>query len=353
MNMGTALEECSMSRKIARKISRRAFTKGALAAGGLLLVSRRSLAADFDLRQYHNQPADSPLHKRLVEMWAAVKDETGGRVQVQTFPENNKIPGGDPAALDMVVSGELDFFTLNGGSIGNLVPASNVQGLLFAYHSSEQVFSALDGDLGDYLRQEMMSKGLYAVPRGCFDNGMHQITCSTRPIRSADDLQGLKIRTPDAPIYVEAWKALGAAPVVANINKLYETLKSGAAEAQTNPLAIAEFMKLYEVQRYISMTNHGWSGFNLLASMKLWSRLPADLKQVIERNAVKYVRLQRADNAALNAEFRTRLAGQGMIFNEADTSSFRGRLAPYYSRWKDTIGAQAWSLLEAHVGKLA
>jgi tripartite ATP-independent transporter DctP family solute receptor len=286
-------------------------------------------------------------------MWAAVKEETRGRVQVQTFPENNKIAGGDPAALQMVVSGELDFFTLNGGSIGNLVPASNVQGLLFAFHTSEQVFSALDGDLGDYLRQEMMAKGLYAVPRGCFDNGMHQITCSTHPIRSADDLQGLKIRTPDAPIYVEAWKALGATPVVANINKLYETLKSGAAEAQTNPLAIAEFMKLYEVQKYVSMTNHGWSGFNLLASMKLWERLPADLKQVIERNAVKYVRLQRADNAALNAEFRTKLAGQGMIFNEADTSSFRGRLSPYYARWKDTIGAQAWSLLEAHVGKLA
>jgi len=337
---------------MSRKISRRNFTRGALVAGGFMLVSRRASAADFELRQFHNQPDDSPLHKRLVEMWAAVKQETGGRIQVQTFPDNNKIAGGDPAALQMVVTGELDFFTLNGGSIGNLVPASNVQGLLFAYRSPEQIFEALDGDLGDYLRREMMAKGLYAVPRGCFDNGMHQITCSTRPIRTVDDLQGLKIRTPDAPIYIEAWKALGASPVVANINKLYETLKSGAAEAQTNPLAIAEFMKLYEVQKYVSMTSHGWSGFNLLASMKLWQRMPADLQQAIERNAMKYARLQRADNAAFNLEFRTKLAQQGMIFNEADTSSFRGKLTSYYARWKDTIGQQTWSLLEAHVGKL-
>ena len=342
-----------MSRKNSRKISRRTFTRGALLAGGWVLVSRRSAAADFELRQFHNQPDDSPLHKRLVEMWAAVKEETGGRVQVQTFADNNHIPGGDPAALQMVVSGELDFFTLNGGSIGNLVPASNVQGLLFAFHTPGQVFDALDGDLGDYLRQEMSAKGLYAVPKGCFDNGFHQITCSTKPIRSVDDLQGLKIRTPDAPIYIEAWKALGAAPVVANINKLYETLKSGAAEAQTNPLAIAEFMKLYEVQKYVSMTSHGWSGFNLLASMKLWQRLPADLQQAIERNAMKFARLQRADNAALNVEFRTKLAQQGMIFNDADTSSFRGKLSPYYARWKDTIGQRAWELLEAHVGKLS
>src|SRR5882672_281098 len=332
-----------MSAKMSRGISRRNFTRGALVAGGWMLVSRRAAAADFELRQFHNQPDDSPLHKRLVEMWAAVKEETGGRVQVETFADNNHLAGGDPAALQMIVSGELDFFTLNGGSIGNLVPASNVQGLLFAFHTPAQVFDALDGDLGDYLRQEMSAKGLYAVPKGCFDNGFHQITCSTKPIRSVDDLQGLKIRTPDAPIYIEAWKALGAAPVVANINKLYETLKSGAAEAQTNPLAIAEFMKLYEVQKYVSMTSHGWSGFNLLASMKLWQRLPADLQQAIERNAMKFARLQRADNAALNIEFRTKLAQQGMIFNETDTSAFRARLAPYYARWKGTIGQQAWS----------
>jgi len=87
--------------------------------------------------------------------------------------------------------------------------------------------------------------------------------------------------------------------------------------------------------------------------MKLWQRLPADIQQTIERNAMKFARLQRADNAALNVEFRTKLAQQGMIFNDADTSSFRGKLSPYYARWKDTIGQRAWELLEAHVGKLS
>jgi tripartite ATP-independent transporter DctP family solute receptor len=334
-------------------VSRRHFTRAVLATGGLMLLSRRSAAADFELRQYHNQPANSALHKRLVEMWAAVKDETGGRVQVQTFAENNQLSGGDPAALNMVVSGDLDFLTLNGGTIGSLVPAMNVQGIVFGFRTPAQVFGALDGDLGDYLRGEARAKGLYAVPHGCFDNGFHQITCATRPIRSVDDLQGLKIRTPDAPIYIEAWQALGAVPVVVNLNKLYETLKNGTAEAQTDPLVLIEFMKLYEVQKYVSMTNHGWSGFNLLTGLKLWERLPADLRRVIERNAMRFVRLQRADHSALNAEFRTKLAQQGMIFNEADTSSFRARLRPYYVRWKDTVGQRAWSLLEAHVGKLA
>ena len=334
-------------------ISRRHFTLGAMATGGMMLATRNAQAAGAQLRQFHNQPADSPLHKRLVQMWDAVKLQSGGRVDVQTFPDNNQIAGGDPAALDMLVKGDLDFFTLNGGSIGNLVPAMNVQGILFAFRTPGQVFGALDGDLGDYLREEMKTKGIYAVQHGCFDNGFHQITCATRPIRSVDDLQGLKIRTPDAPIYVEAWKALGAAPVVANLNKLYETLKNGTAEAQTNPLATAEFLKLYEVQKYVSLTNHGWSGFNLLANLKLWQSFPRGVQQVIERNALKFVHLQREDHFALNTEFRTKLAQQGMTFNEADTSSFRPRLAAYYARWKDTVGSRAWGLLEAHVGKLA
>ncbi len=103
----------------------------------------------------------------------------------------------------------------------------------------------------------------------------------------------------------------------------------------------------------MSMTNHSWSGYNLLANLKIWQGLPADVRQSIERNAVKYVRLQRADTASLNRELRPRLMQQGMIFNEADVASFRAKLKPFYADWKQSIGDRAWSLLEAHVGKLA
>ena len=332
--------------------TRRQFSLGLAAAGMVALGSRRALAADFELRQFHNQPADSPLHQRLVEMWAAVNRETGGRVRVQTFAENNQLPGGDPAAFKMIISGELDFFTLNGGTIGSVVPAMNVQGIPFSFRTPSQVYKAMDGDLGTYLQKEMRDKGIYGVTGGCFTNGLHQITCAIRPIRTADDLQGLKMRAPDAPIYVEAWKALGCTPVATNINKLYETLKTGAADAQGDPLSIIESLKLYEVQKYCSITNHLWTGFNLLANLKLWERLPADVQRVIERNARKYVGLQRADNDSLNAGLRPRLESQGMIFNEPETSSFRGRLGSFYARWRETVGQQTWSLLEAQVGKL-
>jgi tripartite ATP-independent transporter DctP family solute receptor len=321
-------------------------------AGGLTFFSRGLRAADFKLRQFHNQPADSPLHKRLVEMWAAVKTETGGRVDVATFADNDQLPGSDPAALKMLTEGELDFFTLNGGLIGTVVPAANVQGIPFAFHDEEQVYRAIDGDLGQYLAKEMASKGIYAVPRACFENGFRQITCSVRPIRTANDLNGIKMRTPDTPIYVECWRALGATPVVFNFNKIYEVLKDGQADAQDNPLNVAELLKLYEVQKYISLTNHIWSGFNLIANLKMWRSLPSDVQQIIERNAEKYVKLQRNDTDKMNHELPPRLQERGMMINQPDAASFRERLTDYYARWKGTIGSQAWSLLESHVGKL-
>jgi TRAP-type transport system periplasmic protein len=335
------------------RITRRAFTVGLAAAGGMFLATRRSGAVDFPMRQYHNQPTDSPLHKRLVQMWDAVRAETGGRVQVEIFPENNHFKDGDPEPLNLLVSGELEFFTLSGNGLAAIVPPANVQATPFAFRTQAQVYRAMDGALGDYLRQELSAKGIYAVPRGCFENGFHQITCATRPIRNADDLRGLKIRVPGTAAYQEFFRTFGAVTVSMNINQMYDALKTGVVEAQEDPLDVAELFHLYEVQKYMSMTNHSWSGYNLLANLKVWQGLPTDVRQSIERNAVTFARLQRADTESLNRGLRARLTQQGMIFNDADVASFRAKLGPFYAQWKQSIGDRAWSVLEADAGKLA
>ncbi len=221
-------------------ISRRRFTLSLAAAGGMVLTSRSALAADFRMRQYHNQPTDSPLHKRLVQMWDAVKAETHGRVQVEIFPENNHFKDGDPDPLNLLIHGDLEFLTISGNGLAGIVPAANVQATPFAFHTESQVYKAMDGDLGRYLGEELKAKGIYAMPRGCFENGFHQITCATRPIRTADDLRGLKIRAPGNALYLEFWKTLGALPMGMNINKMYEALKTGVVEAQEDPLDVAE-----------------------------------------------------------------------------------------------------------------
>ena len=333
-------------------VTRRHFNKSLIATGGLLLITRRARAADFPMRQYHNQPVESPLHTRLVEMWAAVNAETGGRVQVETFPENNQVNDRDANPTAMLLSGELEFFTQSGNGLASLVPAADVQATPYAFRTQAQVYRALDGALGDYLRGELKAKGLHAIPGGCFENGFHQITCATKPIRAVADMQGLKIRVPGSPLYQDFFTSLGAVVSTMNINRLYAALKSGVVEAQEDPLDVAELFKLYEVQKYMSMTDHSWSGYNLVASLKAWQRLPTDVQRVIERNGRKFARLQREDTVKLNGQLRAELTHRGMTFNDPDTASFRAGLGPYYARWKQQIGPRATSLLEVNVGRL-
>jgi TRAP-type C4-dicarboxylate transport system substrate-binding protein len=111
--------------------------------------------------------------------------------------------------------------------------------------------------------------------------------------------------------------------------------------------------KLYEVTRYVSTTNHMWSGFNLLANLKFWDSLPADVQEVVRRNVKKYVAMQRAYTDNLNRELKDKLAARGLIFNTADVATFRAKLGEgFYQRWKRAFGQTAWSLLEREVGKL-
>jgi TRAP-type C4-dicarboxylate transport system substrate-binding protein len=104
--------------------------------------------------------------------------------------------------------------------------------------------------------------------------------------------------------------------------------------------------------RYVSMTNHMWSGFNLMAHLATWQTLPDDIKVVIERNAAKYVRQQREEQGKLNAGLRDTFVARGIAFNEVDQAAFRARLPGVYATWKEKLGGKCWGLLEAEVGKL-
>ncbi len=331
-------------------LSRRAILAGA--AVSATATVRRSGAAALEMRQFHNQPADTPLHRRLVELWDAVERETEGRLKVRVMAENGGIAGGDPQALAMLRTGELEFFTLMGGLLGEVVPAADVQSIPFAFRGSAAVYGALDGDLGEHLKRECAAKGIHMVPRSCFENGFRHITAARKPIRGLADLAGLKIRTPQSELFLDAFRTLGAEPVAINVNRLYDALKDGTVEAQENPLIVASAFRLFEVQHYVSLTGHSWSGFNLLANLERWRALPHDIRDVVERNAARVALLQRTDNDRLNESLREDLARRGMVFNEADLSGFRERLKPFYARWRERVGSKTWAILEAHVGAL-
>jgi tripartite ATP-independent transporter DctP family solute receptor len=228
-----------------------------------------------------------------------------------------------------------------------VVPAADVQQVPFSFRSAAQAHRAMDGPLGAYLRAEMSAHGIVGFPVGAFDNGMRQIASSKRPVVTPDDLAGVKMRVPAGQMFADTFRALGAEPITINVDAIYRGLQAGTVDAQENPLAVVELFKLYEVVRYVSMTNHMWSGFNLLAHQGTWVRLPPAIQGIIRRYVTRYVRAQRYDQAQLNLQLRATLARRGLVFNDVEQAPFRERLRGLYAQWKARLGTKCWSLLEA------
>ncbi len=332
---------------VSNRLSRRRFLIGT-AAGAVLISTRARAAAGTRYRLGMSQPLDSPNYIRLREMAENVRAETGGKMQIDIYAAGKL--GSDNVMLGMLQKNEMEMY-MAGNVLGPLVPVTEMPGLPFTFKNPAEVFAALDGDLGDYIRAELLAKGIYAFRRG-FDNGFHHLTTSTKPIRTVEDLVGMKIRTPVQKMTVDFFESLGAKPMTFTLSQLYQVCKDRTVDGQTDPLGLILLMKLYEVQTYLSLTNHWWSGFTLVANAQAWKALPPDLQAIVNRHAEAAAFAQRKDIERLNAEALDALRGKGMIVNEADTSGFRKPLAAFYARWKKNYGPRAWALLEAHVGKL-
>ena len=131
------------------------------------------------------------------------------------------------------------------------------------------------------LRSTAEQIGFYCLDKG-YDHGFRQITTRTKPITSPDDLRGFKIRLPVAPYLISLFRHLGASPTAINFNEVYSALQTGIVDGQENPLVLIDTAKLYEVQKYCSLTNHVWSGFHPLQCR--WKRR----RRICRRSAARF-----------------------------------------------------------------
>ncbi|MCW5236815.1 TRAP transporter substrate-binding protein [Verminephrobacter eiseniae] len=335
-------------------IARRTLLRSTAAVVALPGVIERAFAqkAEFTYKYANNLPATHPMNLRAKEMAAAVLAESKGRVDIQVFPANQL--GNDTDMLSQLRAGGIEFFTLSGLILSTLVPGAAITGLGFIFADYDSVWKALDGELGGHVRKEIGKSGL-VVMEHIWDNGFRQITSSGKPIHSADDLKGFKIRVPVSPMWTSLFKAFDSSPASINFAEVYSALQTKVVDGQENPLAVIETAKLYEVQKYCSMTNHMWDGFWFLANRRAWERLPDELRALLAKHIDGAALKQRADVAALNARLQKSLSDKGMVFNMVKTDSFRSRLrqAGFYGEWKAKFGHDAWAVLERHSGQLA
>jgi tripartite ATP-independent transporter DctP family solute receptor len=334
------------------RLSRRALVQAAVAAPAALALPRIARAAQFNFKYGNNLPLGHPLNNRAQEFAERIAKESNGRIDIRIFP-NNQL-GGDTDMLTQVRTGAITFFTPSALVIATLVPVAAINAVGFAFTDYDQVWKAMDGELGALVRAAIAKVGLHAFEK-IWDNGFRQTTTSGGPIHQAKDMAGLKIRVPVSPISIAMFKALGAAPTSLQFSEVYSALQTKIVDAEENPLPIIQVAKLYEVQKSCAMTNHIWDGFWFIANGRAFNGLPADLQKIVSDAINDSGMQQRGDIKTLNDNVAKDLQAKGLAFTTPDADSFRAKLrdAGFYATWKKSFGDEAWGKLEAAVGKLA
>lgn len=320
---------------------------GAIALGAA--IHTRAKAAEFTYKFGNVFPATHPFNVRFQAAADAILKETSGRLQINIFPSSQL--GKDTEMISQVRSGATELYAASPIVLSTLAPNAAISGMAFAFPNYDAVWKAMDGKLGAYSRSEIGKKGLVTMER-MWDNGFRQMTSASRPINGPEDLAGFKMRVPAGPLWQSMFQALGAAPTTINGAEMYTALSTGIVDGQENPLAILSTFKLFEVQKFCSMTNHMWDGVWVVANEGAWGALPDDVRKIVDRNLTQQAVLQREDIAKSNGSLREELTQLGMIFNEPQVEPFRAKLseAGFYKEWKGRFGDEAWATLEEAVG---
>jgi tripartite ATP-independent transporter DctP family solute receptor len=335
----------------ARNSRRRFVAAGATAIATVAFMSRSGRAADLKWKWGVDLSADHPICVRAVEAFTKIRKETNGQLDIQSFP--NSTLGSDPSMLTQLRGGALEMLAYAGGILDGVVPITSIENVAFAFPRARVALAAMDGDLGALIRQGIVEKDIMVL-ENLWENGFREFTTSTHPIRTADDLEGLRMRVSPGKLRVDTFRSLGAAPTPVTTEQIYTALQTHIVDAVETALLVIETMRFYEVQKYCSLTHHAWSGYWNLISMQKWNGLTPKLQGIVRTHLNGAAILQRRDNVILNRSVADKLHRQGLAFNEPSPVSFKAKLVAsgYYGRWRNEFGERAWSVLEKYTGKL-
>ena len=298
-------------------VSRRTALVGAAAA--MVLGEARAQGAA-RLRFAHPHPESDSWHKAALRFADLVKERTKGAIEVQVFP--NGVLGSDPTVINAVRGGSLDMCLTGNPFFTGLASKLNVLDLPFLFRDRKHAAAVLDGSIGDSLRQELEGSGLKAL--ATWDIGWRNLTNNKRPVRTPDDLKGLKIRTTPNPAHIKAFQLLGAVPTPMAFTELFTALEMGSVDGQENPVTLILSAKFFEVQKHLTMSQHAFTTGSLVMNKQKFEGLSPELRSVLLETGKEVARMQWAMNADSEAGSLAELKAKGMqVVEDVDREAFR------------------------------
>ena len=284
--------------------------------------------------------------------WAELLSQrSGGKIKVRVH--GNGSLGGDAQMTSAVQGGVQELGILTSSPIASVVKEIGLLDLPFTFNTAKEVDTVLAGPVGSAIAAKMNDKGMVVL--GWMENGFRSVTNSKRPITRVEDLQGLKIRVLQNPVYIDSFNTLGANAVPMPFPEVYTALESKAVDGQENPLGTINTSKFNEVQKYLSITRHTYTPYVAVMSKKVWDQLTPDEQKLMRETAAEASAYQREVSRSSEARFLAELKQRGMQVNElspSETARMREKLVPVINKFAKELGGELGTEMLNEISKL-
>lgn len=310
-------------------MQRTTFVRSALAMAAATLLPLAAHAQTTKLTLGHGAAPGNPRHEAAVKFAEVLKAKTAGRLEVQVAPSAQL--GDDAAMITALRTGALDMSANSQGAMANAVPEYAAFGMPFLFANLPAAWKLLDGPLGKELADKTADKGMVVL--GYWDNGIRHMSNSKKPLNRPEDLKGLKMRTPPDAVTVDIMQALGAEAQQIKFSELYVALQQGVVDGQENPVMNIHASKLYEVNKFVSLTGHKYEMTPFLMSKRSWDRLNDADKKAVQEAAAEATALQRKMSQEAEDKLVADLKTKGVQVNMADKAAFEKATAAVDDKW--------------------
>ncbi|UQZ90268.1 C4-dicarboxylate ABC transporter substrate-binding protein [Deltaproteobacteria bacterium Smac51] len=312
------------------------FTTLIIAVFALCLFAGTALAdAKYIMRIGTTTEPEGHYHKGLLQFKEKVEQYTDGQVQVDIFLSSQL--GNERDMIEGLSMGLLEGSLTSSAPLANFSPDFLLLDFPYVVTDREKAYKVMDGPVGQAILGTMDSKGVKAM--GFWENGFRHVTNSKRPIVNPEDLKGLKIRTMENPIHQATFEFFGATPTPMAWSEVFLALQQGTIDGQENPLVIIDTVKVYEVQKYISLTGHFYSPAVFMLSKQIFDSYPADIQEAIVKAEKEARDWERAYSAQLDEQLVKDLTAKGVEINTVDAAAWKAACAPIYEKFKDRVNA--------------
>lgn len=311
----------------------------AFAVGALFATGASAQFTERTIRVSNGINADHPVGNGVTKFNQCLAGKSGGKMKLQAFWGGAL--GSDLPATQALRSGTLEMVITSSSPLVGIVPDLGVFDLPFLFANEKEADQILDGAFGKYISDKMPAANL--VNLAWWENGFRNLTNSKKPVQKWEDFQGVKVRVMQNNIFLDTFKTLGANAVPMAFGEVFTALETKAIDGQENPFVTIDTSKLFEVQKFLSVTNHAYTPFMVLYSKPLWDKLSKDEQGALSACALEGRDEQRRASRALSDKSLANLKAKGMQINQiapAEQTRMREQAKSVYEKHAGTIGAE-------------